>query len=278
MIAGKRCVIVGEQIDVWLWTSEISLLYGGFERLMGHPKDFQDVECDIAIINCPELYKGWRLPKAKVNLFLGIESKRQYQEKVFRGQPYDFDEFAHTWDGAIFCANGVEHWRNLPGFNAFQFDPFCRWGPVPSYCDVAPSFSSRGCLLGSQSGHRKSVVANAGGLIKWVSGGQPVLEEIRQHGLAVNLHGTAGEIKTEAAKLSCYVNVGCAVISEPLDNYLPTRFRGAILETRDVVEWFPGPAKSKKLAEQTRDVMYSHHDMREECEKLVLNIASVYRL
>lgn len=276
MIDGLRVCLVGPEKGVWLWTSEIMLIKGGVERVSGDIADLQDLECDVAIINCPEQMLGWKIPKARVNLFLAIEAATQYRAGYLMGHRYDFNQFAKHWDGSISCNSGIEFWRDqMP---AFYFDAMCRW---PDYAGILQEFKYPAAMFGARMTYRDMMVRRCRQRIRHV-GGMPdeALPFIRESGIGVNIHGHDGAPKTEHARLSLYANLGCAIVSEPLDPYLPERFRGVIAETRDVPNFMSNHPLSgyRHLAERVSAVLMSHHDMIEEVWRLVRNIRGQFNL
>jgi len=185
-----------------------------------------DLEADIAITLFPP-HVTCRLPKVKVQLGIQAEHSTEYSAE-------------HAWhvnhhDGFICNTNARAFWSTQPK-PVFDLNLMYRWPGFFADRPAEPTFP--GVILGYPTPHRARVIKNSEGRIRALAAqNEEAWQVLRTAGFGVNIHKWENEVKTETARLGLYLNLGLAVITEKLDDFVPPHLeRGLVLpEFSDVL-------------------------------------------
>lgn len=266
---GLNVKLIGNYHEIYFWTTERIFRGYGIEKLSIHPHEATEVDCDVAIINYPFDCKV-RLPKAKVQLCLHTE------------QPYQYDVGRHGWfmdyaDGGLCGTGALGWWRNATTKPHFGFDLLCRWDGF--YQFPSDRYAEMGVIVGGASPHRQAVVNASRGRIGYLWGyPDQIKAQLPKYGIGYNVHSDAPTPKTESGRLGLYLNMGMAVISEPLDDCCPPHWQQAIPQHADILQGIHFPNQAKWLAGSQAMLMNSLPSSNTMLDEMFTSIKSTFNL
>lgn len=262
--------LVGKSEDPWTSLTEYPFIVSGIKRLNKPLQEIKDLECDIAISLYPRIC-NYRLPKVKVQLALQAEQLSEWS--------YCDIPVLNYHDGSICLTDSAPFWDLLkkPTFN---YNPITVWNGF--YKGPCKKFYDFGVVLGTKTTYRNNILDNSNNRIKYYFGNivtdPAAMKEIKEIGIGYNIHRFKYDIRTEGSRLAMYLNLGMAVISEGLDDFLPENIKKVIPQYPDIIQGIVNKEQALKLAKEQSEALVSGRTLQQELNILFENIKKTFNL